>query len=200
MSLDPRLRTALHREAEGVEPNVEHHLARVLQRSRGQPSGLATLAVVAATVIAVVLFLRFQLEQQPGTGVQPSDPHPSPIAGQIPTGSWTVTLSDEPGVEEYGLGGTWQMRLEPDGSLELVAPPTFDPPSGALSPGSVYVIRDGSFVTNALARDFSTACAGSGTYDWSLANGELSFAMEQDNCEARRVLFSSRPWSDDGPG
>jgi len=195
MSLDPRLRSELHREAERIDPDVEQNLTRVLGRSRRGSAGLGSLALVAAAVIAVVLFLRFQMDSRPGPGIEPSGLHPSPVTDESVAGSWTVTLGDEPGVASQGLGGTWVMRLEPNGSIELVAPATFHPPSGAVSPGAVYVIQDGTFVTSLLARDFSATCAGSGTYGWSLSEAELTFAFDQDTCEPRRTLLTSRPWT-----
>jgi hypothetical protein len=206
MPLEPRLRDALRREVDDIHPNVESHLEAVTRRNErrsGGPAGLLAAAAVIAVVLLVVI--------QPGvqrTGVAPSGVTgaASPTASVRPDGSdaplqltgaaWTVELSgSDPGVDALGMAGTWTMRLGDDATIDLRPPSAFEPPSGRKPIGYVHAEDGASFVTTLFARDFAAPCAGPGTYTWMITGDRLTFTTDDDTCDARRTLLTTRQWS-----
>jgi hypothetical protein len=107
-------------------------------------------------------------------------------------GTYTVTLSNEDSqVQENGLAGRYAMRLLPDGVMLLSVPEAFGA-EGPSPSGISYRLSGNQFTTNAFV---NLTCPGSvGVYRWQLDGNRLAFTPLQEECEIRRILFSSEPW------
>jgi hypothetical protein len=190
MSFDRRIRSGLHRDAQGIEPDVERHLAAVSRHAERSPMRVGGLLAAAAVVIALVVFLRLQIDDE---AVTSPGAVPSPIG---PEGAWVTTLStDQPDVESLGMAGTWSIQYLENGSLVVTAPQTFPAPSRTVPARYIYAITGDSLLTNLFASDYTAACAGPGTYDWTVVSGDLVLRVVEDTCVARRTLLATAPWA-----
>ena len=198
MSLDRRLRDELQRDAQRIVPDVERNLGAVEARARRRVSiGTPTL-LAAAAVIAVAIVIRVQTapssvggpSQSPTTSAAPSPALGSPTYDAI-AGTYTLSIDPQlPAATSAHLGGTWTMRLLPDGEMLLSTPQTFA--YGSIAPsGIAFSLVGDRFRTNLFYNDF---CNSVGTYTWSLAGDSLSFAPVTETCTIRETLLATAPW------
>jgi hypothetical protein len=132
-----------------------------------------------------------------GLGTQPRPATPPTIGPdrelylQI-AGTYTVTLSrEDPQIEENSLAGSYTMRLLPDGVMLLSVPEAFGR-EGPSPSGISFRLSGNQFTTNAFV---NFTCPGSvGIYLWRLEGSRLILTPLQEDCEIRRILFSSQPW------
>lgn len=200
MSLDDRLRRRLHRVAEGIDPDVETHLARAVSRAerRGQAS-VGSLLLVAALAVGLIFVLRGAFGGPntgpgglPSTSAAPSvSASPSGFSYEQIAGAYTTTLGEsDPVVRDEGMSGIWSMELRPDGTQLISPPATFRDGSRQLS-GIAFSVVDSTFRTNA----FVELCTSVGTYRWALSGDRLTFTPIDDECPIRLALMSSQPWA-----
>lgn len=199
MSLDQRLRDELQRDADGIGPDVERNLGAVEARARRRTSIGAPTFLAAAAVIAFAIVIRSQTTplSSGGSSTAPS-PHASssPAASGIPTydtiaGTYTLALDPaDPAASAGHLGGTWTMRLLPDGEMLLSTPQTFVYGSTAPS-GLAFSLVGDRFRTNLFYNDY---CSSVGVYAWSRAGDRLSFAPVTETCSIRQTLLATAPW------
>jgi hypothetical protein len=189
------LKRALEREGQRfeLEPGaLERLFDRRRRKQRIQRIGTAVVAlVVAASGLGLAALGLRGL----GTDTRPAAP---PTTGpdrelylEI-AGTYTVTLSNEDSrVQENGLAGRYTMRLLPDGVMLLSVPEAFGA-EGPSPSGISYRLSGNQFTTNAFV---NLTCPGSvGVYRWQLEGSRLIFTPLQEDCEIRRILFSSQPW------
>lgn len=183
MSVEERLRTALSRDAAGTATEPEIALRAVLRRHgrrRAARSAVAGLASAAA-VLAVVLGVPWWDDR----AVAPAEPGQPGIVGE-----YVVDVAPGPRVSR-DLAGRWTVVVDPDGRLHIVAPAGY---AGVVS-GSAYRLKDDLVHTDALVS--AAGCQNQlqpGTYRWSDSGGQLTFAVVDDHCPARRTLFAGQPW------
>jgi hypothetical protein len=202
MSFDRRLREGLEQEAEHIEPDVARQLGAVEARARrGSRIGSAT-TVLAAAAIVVAVVLRAQAGVGPGQGGPSGSAGPTatssitaeatPASYTQVAGTFTTHLDpSDPAVKRDGLGGTWTLRLLPDGEVFLTAPLTFSPGANGLS-GVAFSLLSDRFRTNLF---INGSCPTVGSYVWSRAGGDLTLTPVDEVCAIRRTLLSSRPWA-----
>jgi hypothetical protein len=186
----PDFRQDLERKSERFElpPGA---LDRLFERRRRKQRNIRVRAAVLALVIgaagtlgAVSALREIGTDRRPPT--QPSKPE-SLIAG-----TYTVTLEDDdPVVRANGLGGTYTMRLLPDGVMLLSVPKGFGR-EGPSPSGISFRLSGNQFTTNAFV---NFTCAKTvGVYRWLLRGNRLTLTPLQEPCDVRAALFGSRPW------
>jgi hypothetical protein len=200
VGLDRRLRDELSRHAEHIVPDVERNLGAVEARTRRRNSVGGPTLLAAAIVVALAIALRFgSTAPQVGGPSEsaagspgPASPgiSPSPAYDAI-AGTYVVTLdARDPAASAGRLGGSWTMRLLPDGEMLLSAPQTFA--YGSIAPsGNAFSTSADRFRTNLFYNDF---CNSIGTYTWLLQGGRLSFAPVDETCSIRQTLLATSPW------
>ncbi|OGO53553.1 MAG: hypothetical protein A2V84_01185 [Chloroflexi bacterium RBG_16_70_13] len=186
MSLDRRLRGALGRAAQTVEPDTDERLRIVLDRGRArreQPLGLALIG--AATIVVLLIGTRY-LPGIQGPGVVPAA---SPDPRAAVAGTYAVTLQpSDPGVTGLGLAGIWSITLQPSGAIDLEPPATFE---GSAATGHTFAIEGDSFRTDLYYNDYCDSVA---TYGFVSTSSSLTFTARGDTCEIRLALLATRPW------
>ena len=190
MPAEDRVREQIERSVRNIDPDIGSVLDRVARRGRRRRR-LAVAARVSAVAgfIAIVVIagpsVLDLLRTSPPRPSSPVDPY-SLIAG-----TYRVTIAPESGVvTQADMAGRWTLVLDPDGSLELAAPPGFQ----AETSGITYRLVGQEFQTNAFPNDLCHAQL-PGRYRWSKAGGQLRFTLVEDPCDARVVLFSGQSWS-----
>ncbi len=193
------VKRALEREGERFElapGGLERLFDRRSRKQRNQRIGAAAAALVIAGAgiwLAVVGLGGLGTETRPAATPTPA---PRELYPEI-AGTYTVRLSNEdPQVQELGLAGPYTMRLLPDGVMLLSIPEGLGEGGfggeGPSPSGISFRLSGNQFTTNAFV---NFTCPGSvGVYRWELDGDRLTFAPLQEECEIRRVLFSSEPW------
>jgi hypothetical protein len=116
---------------------------------------------------------------------------PSADAYSKISGTYFVTLDpSDPVVQQFGLAGAWAMRVQPDGTILLTPPSTFQPGVSRLS-GITFAVAGDRLRTNLFYNDY---CSSIGTYVWVLANDRLTLTPADDDCAIRRTLLATTPW------
>ena len=205
MPLDHRLRASLRGAADDVRPDVEHHLARVRQRSRRRSIPASQLLVSVAAIAIVVVLLRGQSLDPlamiasvftPGDQVTvASSPEPVDTTDAL-VGTYDVRLDDAvPDGGAASLAGDWELTLGADSSIVLTPPDTFEAPTTLPLEGYVYALRGDRLFTNLFARHFEQGCSGSGTYRWGLVDTHLTIEVLDDMCLQRIALLTYGSWT-----
>ena len=205
MPLDDRLRASLRGAADDVRPDVEHHLARVRQRSRRRSIPASQLLASVASVAVVVILLR-SLSLDPlamvASVVAPGDPVTvASSAEPVDTtdalaGTYEVHLDDTvPDGGAASLAGDWELTLGADSIIVLTPPDTIEAPTTLPLEGYVYALRGDRLFTNLFARHFEQGCLGSGTYRWELVDTHLAFEAVDDMCLQRIALLTYASWT-----
>jgi hypothetical protein len=190
MSAEDRVREQIERSVRNIDPDIGSVLDRVARRGRRRRQlAVAVRVSVVAGLIALVVIagpsVLDLLRTSPSRPSSPVDPY-SVIAG-----TYGTTIAPEPGVvTQADMTGQWTLVLDPDGSLDLAAPPGFR----AETSGITYRLVGQEFQTNAFPNDLCQAKL-PGRYHWSKAGGQLHFALIKDPCEARAALFTGQTWS-----
>jgi len=189
------VRRALEREGQRfeLEPGaLERLFERRRRKQRNQRIGTAIVALViaAAGLGLATLGLRGL-----GDDVQPATPPTTGPGRELYVeiaGVYSLVLSNEdPRVQEHGLAGRYTMRLLLDGVMLLSVPEAFGA-EGPSPSGISFRLSGNQFTTNAFV---NFTCPGSiGVYRWQLERNRLVFNPLQEDCEIRRILFSSQPW------
>jgi hypothetical protein len=192
MSLDQRLKGALERAADEIDPAVETQLAATIRRANTRRQSPLGLALVAAGVIVLALVgLRVFSVNNNGPAAATQSPSPSPtsiIDPSLISGSYAVTLDPaDPGVTELGMAGRWAISLAESGALDVVPPEAF---TGSRAEGHTFDLSSTEFRTDLYFNDY---CDSVGTYEWALSDGQLTLTDTGDDCQIRRVLLSTRP-------
>jgi len=189
------VKRALERAGERFElapGGLDRLLDRRSRKQRNRRIGAVVVALVIGTagIGGTVVGLR-ELGTQTRPAATPGIGPPRQLYTQI-AGTYTVTLSNEdPKISEHGLAGTYTMRLLPDGVMLLSVPRGFGG-EGPSPSGISFRLSGNQFTTNAFV---NFTCPGSvGVYRWELDGNRLTFAPLAEECEIRRVLFSSAPW------
>lgn len=200
MSLDRRLRDELQRDADRIVPDVERNLGAVEAHARQRRSSVGgPMLLAAVAVIAIAIVLRVETKAPLPAGAS-SSPGPAPVGSPGPSatptydaiaGTYALSIDPaDPAASAGNLGGTWTMRLLPDGEMLLSTPATFA--YGSISPsGIAFSLVGDRFRTNLFYNDF---CNTVGTYTWSLSGGSLSFAPVSETCPIRQTLLSTMLW------
>jgi hypothetical protein len=201
MTFDRRLREELRRDAAQIDADVERNLGAVEARSRQRRDFPGAALLAAAAIVAVAILARVG-EPRSETGVGPgsSQTVSSPSTAPSPSGSGTypqiagtysVSLDPtDPEVARNGLGGSWTMRLQPDGLVLMSPPAKFAPGSGGLT-GIAFSLSGDRFRTNLFYNDY---CNSVGTYTWALQGERLRLTPVDDTCAIRRMLLATSPW------
>ena len=190
MSAEDRVREQIERSVRNIDPDIGSVLDRVARRGRRRRRLAVAVRVSAvAGLIALVVIagpsVLDLLRTSPARPSSPVDPY-SLIAG-----TYGSTIAPEPGVvTQADMAGQWTLVLDPDGSLDLAAPPGFR----AETSGITYRLVGQEFQTNAFPNDLCQAKL-PGRYHWSKAGGQLRFTVVEDPCDARVVLFTGQTWS-----
>jgi DUF3040 family protein len=190
MSAEDRVREQIERSVRNIDPDIGSVLDRVARRGRRRRRLAVAVRVSAvAGLIALVVIagpsVLDLLRTSPSRPSSPVDPY-SVIAG-----NYEAAIAPEPGVvTQADMAGRWTLVLDPDGSLDLAPPPGFR----AETSGITYRLVGQEFQTNAFPNDLCQAKL-PGRYRWSKARGQLHFALVEDPCEARVVLFTGQTWS-----
>ena len=189
MSAEDRVREQIERSVRNIDPNLRSVLDRVARRGRRRRR-LAVAARVSAVAgfIAIVVFAGPSVLDLLRTSPRPNSPV-EPYS--VIAGTYGATIAPESGVVTHAdMAGRWTLVLDPDGSLELAAPPGFQ----AETSGITYRLVGQEFQTNAFPNDLCHAQL-PGRYRWSKTGGQLHFSLVEDPCDARVVLFTGQSWS-----
>ena len=196
MSTEDQVRDRVIRSVRHIDPDVGTALDHVSRRGRRRLRLAVTIRVsVAAVLVAIIAiaapgFLDL-IRTPPRRPAQrpPIAPY-SAIAGTyratIPPGSGVVTHAS--------MAGRWTLRLNPDGSLGLLAPSAFR----AETSGITFRLVGREFQTNAFPNDLCLQRL-PGRYRWSKIGGQLRFVLVKDPCEARAALFTGQSWNEEHP-
>ena len=200
MSVDRRLRERLEREADGIAPDVEQPLVRVLAgaRRRRRRYQVASGALAVVAIVAVVFVAPRAIDAIRSSSLfRPAAPKllsPGPDTKEIfrlLSGTYTVGLqAAENSVRSNDLTGTWTIALHPDGTMDLSESDAFHRVHGAAPTGNSFTVSADTLKTNALYNDF---CSSIGMYRWSLSGQELTLTVANDDCAIRRALLSTVP-------
>lgn len=190
MSIDQRLRNGLHPSGSEPGPDTMAALRRVERRAARQArTTRVVVGALMAAVVVVVVGAGAALQHQRRTdradvvAVQPAE--------QRLIGSYVVDVPDSPTARREGMVGRWVISLEPGGALEMRPPPAY---TGATT-GAAWRLQDDQVRTDALVEPSCQADSGYvGTYGWSLAEDVLTFTLVEDDCGARRTLFTADGW------
>ncbi|HEY3214110.1 MAG TPA: hypothetical protein VGL16_12990 [Actinomycetota bacterium] len=192
MSLDRLIREGVDRLTSDVDPDVERHLYTSLRGARRRVrTRRITLAVGTVASIALVLIagprLLDVLNDRPAPANRPS---PVVIGPEAIAGTYTVTVADGPAVvAEAGLAGEWTVKLRPDGTMGMIAPPTF---TGSLE-GISFEVDGDRLRTNAFVNDLCNEAQGVGlavgVYRWELVGDDLLLEPQDDACEGRVAIL-----------
>jgi hypothetical protein len=187
MSLDRRLRSALNRAGQTVQPDTDERLRIVLDRGRirrGPPIGLALVG--AAAIVILVVGTRFLPSLQGPAAVPTSTSDPRAAVA----GTYTVSLlADDPGVADLGIAGTWSITLHPSGAIDIDPPDTF---AGSAASGHTFAINGDSFRTDLYYNDYCDSIA---SYRLVVEAGTLAFDQSDDTCAIRVALLAMHPWT-----
>ncbi len=190
--MDDRVRRHMHERADGVRPDVDTHLAAVVERSsvdRRPRFGSFVQAAGAVILLLAVIPLVAALALRVGTpllgGTIPSQ---TPTAADL-VGSYSTTLPDAGDVHVQGLAGTWALEITPDG-LILMTPPSTYPGGGQPLSGFSYTVTPQGLRTNLLIE----SCGSVGVYGWKRSGDGLTFIPAAEDCDLRRVLLTSQAW------
>ena len=204
MPLDDRLRASLRGAADDVRPDVEHHLARVRQRSRRRSIPSRLLVSVAAIAIVVVLLRSQSLDPLAMVASVFTPGDQTPVASSAEpvgttdelVGTYEVHLDDTvPDGGAASLAGDWELTLGADSSIVVTPPDTFEAPITLPLEGYVYALRGDRLFTNLFARHFEQGCLGSGTYHWELVDAHLVIETVDDMCLQRIALLTTGSWT-----
>jgi hypothetical protein len=205
MSFDQRLRQDLRERADAIEPDLDRQLGAVEAGARHRRGVHPATLLLAAAVVVAALILRVPGPAEKGSGgagaspVATASPDPGPSqaatssAATYPeiAGTYHVALDPaDTAVAKDGLGGSWTMRLSPDGAVFLSPPPDFAPGADSLS-GIAFSLSGDRFRTNLF---YNLACNSVGGYVWHLSAGQLAFTAVDDACSIRRTLLMTLPW------
>jgi hypothetical protein len=187
MSIDNRLREGLQRSMSAIATDPEERLEHTRRQGRKRVvfRRAATAVAVAASLVAVAFVGPAVLEALRGQRHEPlATPSALPIVGNYAV---RITAADASGAGVSQAAGTWVLRLQGDGVLQL-APLR----NGNLGGPSQYQLAGNDFITTALT---SASCQGVGTYTWSRSGSRLTFILVSDPCALRVAIFSSHPWN-----
>ncbi len=195
MLVERRLREGMQRNAQVLDPDVDHLLPGVMRQSRRRVAtrrGAIVGAGVAALVFAIVIGPRVvDALRTSEHRVPASTPTPSLSNTQALTGSFARRLdANSPGAQENEMAGEWTIELHADGTMNIVAPPRF---AGVLS-AVQFQVTGNRFRTDLFVQDVCTNLP-LGSYRWSRSGGTLTFKVIDDACEARVALFTSHSWT-----
>lgn len=192
MQDEDRIREQIEWSVSRIDPEIGTVLERVSRRGRRRRRLAVAMRVsVAAGLIALIVIAGPSVLELLRTS--PDRPN-SPVSPySVIAGTYRTTIAAEPGVvTQAGMTGRWTLRLDPDGSLQLEAPPGFQ----AEASGVTYRIVGREFQTNAFPNDLCHAQPLPGRYQWILTNGVLRFTIVEDPCEARAILFAGQRWTE----
>lgn len=192
MSIDQRLRRGLRPAATDPGPDTMAALDRVEQRAgrlaRRTKVGVGAL-LAAAVVLTIGGTVAVQRDDRPDTDQLAVDG--TSTTDQRLEGTYVVDVADSPASLQEGMAGRWVVSLEPNGVLEVRPPPDY---SGATL-GIAYRVEGDQLRTDALVEPGCQADSSFvGTYDWALTGDTLSFTVVEDECAARRILFTGQVW------
>jgi hypothetical protein len=187
MSLDARVKGALERSSQIVDPDVRRDLSTVRRKRRRLAlRQRITATLVAAALIAIGVFLAPRIVEviRNQRKVPANPPAPSALVG-----TYVVDLSGAGGsLASSGVDGRWDLTLAGDGSI------VWNPPPGSelkeFLPRDTYQVSGTTLSTNLFARSL---CSGSGigTYGWVRSEGTLTFLATADDCAIRRAMLTA---------
>jgi hypothetical protein len=187
MSFDQRIREGLERAAAAARADVERSLHTVLRRRRRRTLlrrvGLAFATAGLAASVAVIGANLSEVVSPDRTGPPAAEPE---LAG---TYEVTLTEADAAGMP-LSVAGTWRMELRHDGVAVLSAPETFGAEQNPR--GESYEADAVTFRTNVFYNNF---CSSVGTYAWRMTGRSLTFEVSDDDCELRRAVLATEPWT-----
>jgi hypothetical protein len=189
MSMDDRLRSGLHDNVSGIEPDVERHLSIVTRRSRDRSMivpATAMMLVAVTTAISLVLFFRPDDTTVPAAPQDPAD---------VLVGTYRVRIDASQQASTPTLLGDWELEFDADSGITVTAPASFVTDTDASPVKYVYALRGDSMTTNLLTRQLGYQCAGPGSYRWDKTEGGLAFETIQDTCRERVAILTSGAWT-----
>lgn len=192
MPLDKRVKDALERSSQIVDPDVRRELSTVRGKTRRAVirQRIAVTLVAASLAVGAIFFGPRVLDVIRSQRQVPANP-PSVSAGPLP-GSYRVDLTGAGGlIASSSVDGAWSMTFNGDGSIVWNPPPG----SGLIEslPRDTYQVSGTTFSTNLFA---TSLCQGSGigTYGWVRSGRTLMLDATSDDCAVRRAILASTPW------
>jgi hypothetical protein len=164
---------------------------RMFERGRRRERSRRVGALVIGAVLFVVV-LAIVRASLPGGDREPQPATPTPTAPGDIAGAYSVLLpAGDPDVAALGMNGTYTMRLDEDGTMELAGPRRFDLPGSPIT----FDVERGRLTTDALV---GQGCDVEGVYRVALDGGALTFAPIDDRCEMRSTLLGTAEWRTTG--
>ena len=182
MSVEDRLRAGLREVADAWSPEVERSLSRVRRRDRRNRWRVVGAAAAAVAVVAASFSLGLA-PRMVGMPAASGSPVPDRLAGRF------EGVVDAP----QALAGRWVLGFNPDGILEVEAPPGYH---GVLS--SVLFRADADRVTTTIFQEDVCSGAGVGTYTWSRTASMLTLETKVESCAARQEFLAGTTWRSTG--
>lgn len=184
MSVDERLRAGLAANAaQGVDPDVEQLLERVLERSRRLRARrwvtLTTGVAAACTALALLATVRWAADDR--------SPHPATTSTHVAPGRYAGLVEAVPGAAE--ASGRWTLDLDARGRLTVTAPPGFTRDHS----GTQGVLNGDRLRTTLFQHDLCRGQA-AGTYAVERRADHLGLVRLKDPCAARSVLLGATSW------
>jgi hypothetical protein len=189
MSLDARVKGALERSSQIVDPDVRRNLSTVRRKTRRlalRQRIVTTVAVAALVALGVFLAPRIVDVIRNQRKVPANTPSSSLV------GTYEADLSGTGGsIASAGVEGRWVITFAGDGAI------VWNPPSGSGLmeglPRDTYQVSGSSFSTNLFTGSLCRG-AGVGTYAWARSGGVLTLLPTNDGCSIRRAILTSFPW------
>jgi hypothetical protein len=184
MTLDRRLKDALQRASEDVDPAVELRLERTIKRAAARDRAPVGNIVAVLLIVAVALVgLRYSGLIDGIIGSRPPDL-------RAVAGTYSVSLREtDEAVTSLGLAGEWSLTLSGSGAIELRPPATF---AGSQAQGHTYSLDGHILRTDLYYNDY---CDSIGVFTWERTATELILTPAVDECQIRRVLLGTRAWT-----
>lgn len=179
MSVEDRLRSELHREADSWTPAVESSLSRVRTRRRRGQWAAGTAAAAVLVVVATSAGL-IGTAQRSGPPAGPTSAVAESLVGRY------AGKVDHPA----RLAGGWALRFRPDSRVDVEAPAGYQ---GVLS--AVLYRTDGDRLTTTLFQEDVCSGAGVGSYTWNRTATGVRFRTSNDTCTAREQFLTETSWA-----
>jgi len=188
MSVDQRVRAALHAAADAYEPDEAEALRIVVARTGGvrrtrQPWRVLAAAIAVVAVVLVAVGIGQLLRGSPRSSAVAAAPLP---------GRYVVDVSETSAGENRDIAGRWVVVLAEDGTIQLTPPETYS----LARTGSSYR-TDGHTLRTDVLLDYPGCQAGTsslGVYLWHAYTDQVQFVVVDDECAPRIALFTDQRW------
>lgn len=180
MSVEDRLRSGMHAEADAWAPEVESSLARVrARRRRGRRAALAggVAALLAALAVGVGVAGQGSIVGVPAASASVSA---EPLVGRF----------EGDVVSPARLAGRWVLQFRTDGRLDIEAPSRY---RGVLS--AVLFRTEADTLATTLFQEDVCSGIGVGRYTWTRTASGVRFTELDDRCSDRQEFLAETTWT-----